>query len=718
MKYNTILFCLFSFFFTYSQDFSPNIKYLPELPVKNDFSFLKEELKGVNVVLLGEHTHFDGNGFEIKTEIIKYLVEEMGYTTIAFESGVYELSKAYKNIQAGTPTNIALQNAVFGVWGKKNEFQSFCDFFEKNKNKLKLCGFDPQITGAFTSKELTDDLFDYAKKIKFKFKFNKDDFELLLEAIDQSQTFDESDISAAQFKSELLSFISKVAKLKETNEEFYWKQIANNLIELRKFTIDGYTTRSSFYGTVSDNLRDKQMAENLLTYIKTHPDEKIICWGASIHFANNMKSVKDPMIKDFIPMGSYIKQELKEKAYSLTLNSAQDSIYLVEKWEKTPIKENSFEDYLKKLNTNKLVFISSNQNEMQKDIYHRLFSPITFINSKLNELYDGFLYLPIIKRSTSIDIEINTKNASLSSNEIVLDYTNSNLSEKELENTIKIEEVIIYNKRTPYQILNKTIDSLEKNYPVNEFNSVLQANIKTTIADSLYLDFDFVADQSENGYANSVFRSTKSVKEIKWNIKNDYIPQTLREYHGLVYDNPIKDLPFLRKNKFKKFQLILEEVVKIDNEDVYKIYFSSPRNHSSFTTRRFLSNYSGYVFINKKDNAIVKVIENWEVVNFPEESKFGYHFTNSLAKYTSKEYVNESEVTDFKKVDNLYLISSYKNTVLGNVITDLGEKETFEIEVNANWKNFNFTNSDKIKFKNEVHLFQKVNFNTEFWSKN
>ncbi len=523
MQCNTILFCLFSFFFTYSQDFSPNIKYLPELPVKNDFSFLKEELKGVNVVLLGEHTHFDGNGFEVKTEIIKYLVEEMGYTTIAFESGVYELSKAYKNIQAGTPTNKAFENAVFSIWGKKNEFQGFCSFYEKNKNKLKLYGFDPQITGAFTSKELTNDLFECAKKINFNFKFNQEDFELLLEAIDQSQTFDESDISLEQFKSELLRFKDKVAKSKETNEVLYWNLIINNLIELSKLTIDGYTTRSSFYGTVSDNSRDEQMAENLLTYIKTHPNEKIICWGASLHFTNNMKSVKDPIIKDFIPMGSYIKQELKEKAYSLTLNSAQDSIYLNEKWEKTPIKENSFEDYLKKLKTNKLVFISSNQNEMQKDIYHRLFSPITFINSKLNELYDGFLYLPIIKRATLIEIEneTNTKNSTISSNEIVLDFTNSNLSDKELENTTKIEEVIVYSKKTPYQILNKTINSLEKNYPINEFNSVLQANIKTTIADSLYLDFDFVANQFENGYANSVFRSTKSVKEIKWNIKND-----------------------------------------------------------------------------------------------------------------------------------------------------------------------------------------------------
>jgi len=42
-------------------------------------------------------------------------------------------------------------------------------------------------------------------------------------------------------------------------------------------------------------------------------------------------------------MGSYIKEELKNKVYSLATVTAEDSIYLQNKWHKTPIKKHSFE---------------------------------------------------------------------------------------------------------------------------------------------------------------------------------------------------------------------------------------------------------------------------------------------------------------------------------------------------------------------------------------
>ena len=74
---------------------------LPENPSTNDFSFLKEELKGVQIIMLRENTHFDGNVFEMKTKIIKYLYQEMGFKTIAFESGIYDVWKAKTEIEKG-----------------------------------------------------------------------------------------------------------------------------------------------------------------------------------------------------------------------------------------------------------------------------------------------------------------------------------------------------------------------------------------------------------------------------------------------------------------------------------------------------------------------------------------------------------------------------------------------------------------------------------------
>lgn len=134
------------------------------------------------------------------------------------------------------------------------------------------------------------------------------------------------------------------------------------------------------------------MADNLLAYLKQNPEAKIICWEANAHFVNDMSSITEPKLKEFLPMGSYIKKELRNKVYSLAAITSEDSIYLQNKWHATPIKKHSFEYFLKEKNTSPHFCFSSNQSGMQILAWNRLFSPSTFVESKLNVLHDGYLY--------------------------------------------------------------------------------------------------------------------------------------------------------------------------------------------------------------------------------------------------------------------------------------------------------------------------------------
>ena len=77
MKKTFTFFLLFISFVLFSQNTISKSIILSEPPISKDFSFLKEELKDVQVVMFGEISHFDGNVFETKTEIIKYLVENI-----------------------------------------------------------------------------------------------------------------------------------------------------------------------------------------------------------------------------------------------------------------------------------------------------------------------------------------------------------------------------------------------------------------------------------------------------------------------------------------------------------------------------------------------------------------------------------------------------------------------------------------------------------------
>jgi erythromycin esterase-like protein len=713
LKNIAIVLCsLFSISFS-AQEFNPKTINLSQNPEIKDFSFLKEELKDVQVVMLGENTHFDGNVFEMKTKIVQYLHQEMGFTTIAFESGIYDVWKAQKSISEGQNVKEALSNSLFSIWAKRNEFQSFIEFYNQNKKDLKIFGFDYQITGYNGNVNLAKDVFEYAKRVNYKIKFKQEDFELLLESITNSGMFDEEDISYEQFKTELTSFKIKISQQKDSEEKFYWNQIVKSLLELGHDAISKEEILSTFNTTSYDNIRDKQMADNLLAYLKQNPEAKIICWGANAHFVNDMSSITEPKLKEFLPMGSYIKKELRNKVYSLAAITSEDSIYLQNKWHATPIKKHSFEYFLKEKNTSPHIFLSSNQSGMQILAWNRLFSPITFVESKLNVLHDGYLYFRSVTPSTIIDSDEEIKVFKTK------DIQTANLSEPnddELKKT-ELNEVIIYGKRTAYQVMKNVIESFERNYPDNPFSSSMKTNIQAKVSDVTYLDFDFIAEQYDLGYVNHINRSTKNIKELRWNKKGDFLSESLREYHGLVYNCPIKYAPFLKKGKFKKFIFQIEETKIYNNEEVFVINFSSPRNHSTFTRRVFLSDYSGYLYVNKKDFAIVKIFENWSVTEFPEQFREGFNFKNSLSKYTSKEYKSESMITDFTKISEYYFITESTSVLFGNVYNNTSEKEEFEITVNSSWKNFNIQNPKLIKNKDEEHSFEKVKYNASFWKK-
>ena len=64
-----------------------------------DLIFLKEVLKDKRIVLLGEQSHGDGATFEAKVRLIKFLHQELGFTILSFESGLYDNFKAFDRVR-------------------------------------------------------------------------------------------------------------------------------------------------------------------------------------------------------------------------------------------------------------------------------------------------------------------------------------------------------------------------------------------------------------------------------------------------------------------------------------------------------------------------------------------------------------------------------------------------------------------------------------------
>ncbi|WP_281234890.1 erythromycin esterase family protein [Flavobacterium gelatinilyticum] len=715
---NIFLIIIFNIFYFVgnTQNFNPKILNLPENPSNDDFSFLKEELKGVQVLMLGEKTHYDGNVFEMKTKIIQYLHQELGFSTIAFESGVYDVWKAQNEIKKGTNTLLAFKNSLFPVWSNRKEFQSFVQFYDTNKLNIKLFGFDNQITGKYGDENLFIDLFEYCNKNQLELKLDRGDLELLIESINYSFVFDENDITYSQYKSSLENLLKAIAKKPKTETNFYWAQIIKSLLVLGENSYSKKTQILSPYNTTSDdNVRDKQMADNLLEYIKNHKDEKIICWGANQHFVNNMSSVTNPVLKDFVPMGTYIKKALKERVYSLAAVTAYDSIFLGGKWNNTLIDNKSFEYYLRGKNIPHM-FVSSKQEGMEKPQLNRLFSPEVFVYAGLNSIHDGYFYFNKVNQSTlveSVEYELYKAENSIEKSDNSIQIIGNQKQSK--EKSIALNEVIIRGRKYPYSIVKKAIINKKNNYPLKDFNSELLSNINVKVRDTTMLDLDFIAKQYEFGY-DKINRSYHQLKEIRWNIKNGYSPKSLNSDFFYVYrSNPIIFGKYLDEKKFKKFVFTEDDDIIYNNKEVYVIHFSTLRDQYSYTQRNFLCDFSGTLYINKDDYAIVKIIEKWEIKKYDSSFDKMIELQGWQKKYIQKESTLEIIETDFKKIEGLYYVSEMKNNIYGNIVDKDNGIHPFQIVVNSFWNDFNIRNPEKFTYHQEQTLFEKAQYSKAFW---
>jgi len=368
-----------------AQEFITKTIASPETTTYEDLHFLKDELGEKRMVMLGELTHQYGNIFEMKARVLEYLHKELGYTTLAMESPMYGL---WKMNQTTGFTPKAFNDNIFGVWANTIEFQRVVNYI--NDNDIKVVGFDSQI---LQTNSFIDDFFDYLEQQQITIQLDEDDLAIAIEGIIDNYRYADDDISYIHYEKEIKRIIKEIKKLLDTDKNYHWLQFIKGLLSNSK---DAYYNTEDILTTNFEsnqaNYRDAQMADNILSYIKRNPTEKIILWADNVHIINNMKSIKKPIIKDFISMGTYIKKELKDQVYSLATIHANDSLLDKKIWHKTPILKNSFEDKLSSIGTPYL-FVSSNQEAMQVPMQHRLLNFIDFTSGRLDQLHDGYLFL-------------------------------------------------------------------------------------------------------------------------------------------------------------------------------------------------------------------------------------------------------------------------------------------------------------------------------------
>ncbi len=118
----------------------------------SDLEFLRERLRGVRIVQLGESGHGMGETALLKSRIARFLHDEMGFEVLALESDLYQCADADRDAADVEPRH-TLFGCAFGVWHTEEVLRLFEHLraSRATDHPLHLAGFDVQPIG--TNKE-------------------------------------------------------------------------------------------------------------------------------------------------------------------------------------------------------------------------------------------------------------------------------------------------------------------------------------------------------------------------------------------------------------------------------------------------------------------------------------------------------------------------------------------------------------------------------------
>ncbi len=307
----------------------------------SDLMPLKKIIGDASVVMIGEPNHHIGTVYLAKTRLIKFLHQEMGFDLLAFESGMYDAAKTWKEIEEGKNTRQSFENAVF--FANKEEYKPLINYIQKSLNTvspLEIAGFDSQMMGRYS----IDSLFIELKRFFSRFNYassNFDDSSFFAKELSKANVinrYKSPDKTVIDTLSVLIKAIDSIATKPYDFETRYFLQLLKSIKrEVQSKQLNGVLRSLSPEDqqrvlNLYFSIRDEQMADNLLWYVKQNPKRKIIVWAHNVHIMNDYPGDKTKQMWNDKPdaplaplanwentyMGYIVKDSLKEKVFSIT----------------------------------------------------------------------------------------------------------------------------------------------------------------------------------------------------------------------------------------------------------------------------------------------------------------------------------------------------------------------------------------------------------------
>lgn len=274
-----------------------------------------------DIAVLGEASHGSGVTFQVKTEIVKRLVDECQYNAFFIESGIYDFLRLEEKQKGNQPiASEEISQAIGGIWDVK-ELKPLVSFLHASiqKKYVYLGGLDDQIGRAtYATKGMAGDLTSYLDS-----DHRAQCFQTLQNYMDWKYTdalpYDEKanlDIQKCLSRIEVAVKTSNVIATKKLTDGY-------KIINLMRFflrelkLLQSATPVPHELSIWSFNNRDSSMFENLVWLRgRMGGSPKVIVWTHDVHAAKDLSKIKSAE-DSRKSLGSHVINQFGKSAYIL-----------------------------------------------------------------------------------------------------------------------------------------------------------------------------------------------------------------------------------------------------------------------------------------------------------------------------------------------------------------------------------------------------------------
>ncbi len=297
-----------------------------------DLQPLKPLLSNIRVVLLGEADHGDGSDFLAKSRLIRFLHAELGFEVLAFEAGVYDMWRAWREISAGRDPMASFTQGAFWMWAQARQLEPLVSYVAQvaqSPRPLLLAGIDqlPRTGRTASPDTLIAELrtFLQANGLAGPFANSQSAESELLKRMHAFQYRVPDSTTLAAFEGALAATAARIERDVATDEGRYWARI------LRIAAVGAprlsppprsYCETDACRNTGD---RDPEMVQNLLWLAnELYPGSRIIVWAHNAHIMRNPSLTESGGWAPYA-MGDGVRAEFGNQSYAIAFVSYEGS---------------------------------------------------------------------------------------------------------------------------------------------------------------------------------------------------------------------------------------------------------------------------------------------------------------------------------------------------------------------------------------------------------